>query len=218
MNKTQRLEKIFDRIFQTNVCGPDNKKVRRKTSNVNLNADLMVIAEAIAPSQVRLSGISYFHKDGKVGSTGRNFEKLLKEINRTIYPNYDNTIYHTEIVHSFPGYIIKNDKKQIKKPTQEQIRDSIQTRILQDEIDLIRPKLILLMGKTAYMTFYKYLLNKSPQQTLNRIIEEISKTSNFDSYRNIPIIPIQHASGSNPRYFQMLKNEKLIYLINRLLG
>lgn len=222
MEKTEaeintKLTTTFQKIYTLNVCGEDPLKVRRNILETNPNATLMTVAEAMAPEQVRLSGINFFYPNGQVGNTGRNLEKFLNLIGQTIYPHNPNCIYHTEIVHNFPGYTERAGKREIRRPTREEIELSIQSGILEEEIDIIEPKVILLMGDTAYRTFYRHILQQEPQRSLSDEITHISETREFHRYRNIPIIPIQHSSGANPRFNNMLKNTSLQDLINNLL-
>lgn len=218
MTKQQKLVEIFNRIYNLNVCGPDPLKVKRDISATNINSKVMVIAEAMAPEQVRLSGINYFYKDGTIGSTGKSLEKFLNKFDYTVYPSRENCIYHTEIVHNFPGHQIKSGRKSIKRPTKIEIEESIRSNILTDEIDVIKPKLILLMGSTAYQTFNKYILKVDISNNLSKEIERITKTGDYHMYKDIPIIPIQHSSGANPRFNTMLKNIELIQLIKKIIN
>lgn len=214
--KKEKLAEIFEDIYNINVCGKDELKVRRDISKTNLNANVMIIAEAMAPEQVRLSGINYFYKDGKIGSTGKQLEKFLNLFDHSVYPNHPNCVYHTEIVHSFPGYAERNGRKSIRRPNQIEVEESIRTGILQREIDIIKPKLILLMGNTAYTSFYRYILGSEVANNLTAEVERVS-SGNFKTYKEIPVIPIQHSSGANPRFTSMLKNEKLVYLIKTVI-
>jgi len=217
MNKQEKLQLIFDEIYTLNICGKDPLKVHRDISKMNINSKVMVIAEAMAPEQVRLSGVNYFFKDGTIGNTGKSLEKFLNKFGYTVYPDKPNCVYHTEIVHGFPGYEIKNERKYIRRPTKKEILLSIESGILQKEIEIVQPKLILLMGNTAYQSFYTYFLGIKPKNNLTKEIVEISNTKIFKRYMNIPIIPIQHSSGANPRFRQMLENHNLISLIQQLL-
>jgi uracil-DNA glycosylase family 4 len=217
MNKETKIQHIFKEIYATNICGDDPRKVPRNIEKTNIDADVMIIAEAMAPGQVRLSGVNYFFPDGKIGSTGKNLEKFLNKFDRTVYPDKKNCIYHTEIVHSFPGYTYKASKKTIRKPTSKEILLSIKTNILEREIDVIKPKVILLMGNTAYKTFYRYFLELPPTENLTKEIERISDTGEFHKYKDIPVFPIQHASGANPRFNSMLQSKELIEIIKGIL-
>jgi uracil-DNA glycosylase len=216
MNKENKIKSIFDEIYNLNICGKDPLKVHRDISKMNINSKVMVIAEAMAPEQVRLSGVNYFFKDGTIGNTGKSLEKFLNKFEYTVYPDRPNCVYHTEIVHGFPGYEIKNGKKYIRRPTRKEIQFSIESGILQKEIEIVQPKLILLMGNTAYQSFYTYLLGIKPKNNLTKEIGEISNTKVFKRYMNIPLIPIQHSSGANPRVREMIENKKLIALIHLL--
>lgn len=218
MTKQEELSSIFESIFNLNVCGEDKEKVRRNASKTNIDSKVMIIAEAMAFEQVRLSGINYFYKDGRIGNTGKALEKFLNKFHYSVYPNRKNCIYHTEIVHSFPGYVIKGNRKVIRRPSKKEIELSIESGVLQHEIDLIKPKLILLMGNTAYGSFYNSFLKIIPERTLSEEIEKISKDKGYKKYKCIPIIPIQHSSGANPRFSKMLENKDLISLIQWILS
>lgn len=215
MTKKAQILSIFKDIYNLNVCGDDSLKVMRDISRTNINADVMIIAEAIAPEQVRLSGVNYFFKNGKVGNTGKTLEKFLNLFDYSVYPDQPNCVYHTEIVHSFPGYIFKNGKKVIRRPSKNEIIESIQSGILEQEIATIQPKLIFLMGNTAYTSFYKYILDIETNNNLSTEIGRISEGGQIEMYKGIPVIPIQHSSGANPRFRQMLSDYKLV---NRIWG
>lgn len=217
MTKEKQVLSIFENIYNLNVCGEDPYKVRRDISKTNLNAKVMIIAEAMAPEQVRLSGVNYFYKNGRIGNTGRYLEKFLNLFDCSVYPDNPNCVYHTEIVHSFPGYVLKNNKKTIRRPNKEEIKKSIESDILQKEIEIINPKLILLMGNTAYTTFYKYFLKRKIERTLSSEITWIGEKKDYDKYNNIPVIPIQHSSGANPRFSKMLKNKDIIKIIKKII-
>ncbi len=218
MNRREKFEKIFNEIYRLNVCGKDSLKVPRDISKTNINSKVMIIAEAMAPEQVRISGVNYFFKNGKIGNTGNNLEKFLNFFNYTVYPNRRNCVYHTEIVHNFPGHVIKKGKKLIRRPSKKEIEESVKSQILQKEIDFLKPRLILLMGNTAYTIFYKYFLDVKVERTLTGEIKCIVKNKRYHRYYNIPIIPIQHSSGANPRFNQILKNKNLVELIKDILN
>ncbi|MGI6484497.1 MAG: uracil-DNA glycosylase family protein [Candidatus Dojkabacteria bacterium] len=217
MTKEKEVLSVFTEIYNLNVCGEDPLKIYRDISKTNVNSKVMIIAEAMAPKQVRLSGVNYFYKDGRIGSTGKYLEKFLNLFNHSVYPNHPNCVYHTEIVHNFPGYIIKNGKRNIRRPNSEEIKKSVESGILQKEIEIIEPKLILLMGNTAYTTFYTHFLKQKLERNLSEEIEKISLTGIYKKYKDIPVIPIQHSSGANPRFSKFLKNNNLLEIIKRVL-
>lgn len=96
----------------------------------------------MAPEQVRLSGVNYFYVNRKIGNTGRYLEKFLNLFDCTVYPCKRNCVYHTEIVHSFPRYVVKNGRKSIRRPSSKEIFESVKSNILSDEIELRKYKFI----------------------------------------------------------------------------
>ena len=211
------IQNLYSQIQKCTLCNTTiSEKVMRKLESVNIKSDVFVIAEAMAPSQVRVSGINYFNIDGKLGNTGKFFEKFLNKFGYSVYPN-KNCIYHTEIVHCFPGYETKSGRKIIRRPTKEEINNCITRKFIQQEIEIVKPKVILLMGKVSYETFYNEFLKIKLEMNLSKKIDAITETNKYDKYDGIPIIPIQHASGANPRFNQMLNNEELIELIKEIL-
>ena len=171
----------------------------------------------MAPEQVRLSGVNYFYVNRKIVNTGRYLEKFLNLFDCTVYPCKRNCVYHTEIVRSFPRYVVKNGRKSIRRPSKKEIFESVQSNILSDETELIKPKVLLLIGNTAYVIFYKYFLKRDIENNLTRETERISESGEYYVYDGIPVIPIQHSSEVNLRFGLMLKNQKLIDMIAGIL-
>ena len=135
MNKKTLFEKLYNQIQQCSICSwVNSEKVVRIIENTNLDAKIMLIAEAMAANQVRVSWINYFDKEWKIWNTGKMLEKFLGQFWYSVYPSHANCIYNSEIVHCFPGYIIKNDKKSIRRPSKEEIKTCIGKNFLIDEI------------------------------------------------------------------------------------
>jgi uracil-DNA glycosylase len=215
--RREQLQEIVDEIYALNVCGEDSLKVKRDINCLNIDSDVMLIAEALAPSTGRISGVSYFYSDGKLGNTGRRLEKFLNKFGHTLYPYNTNTVYSTEVVNSFPGYKEKKGNRSIKGPNNDEIVKSVRSGVLNREINLVSPKVIFLMGNTAYKSFYKYFLKKETLDTLTSEIGNICTFKEFSSYHNIPVIPLQHSSGANPRFNSLLNNSEILELINLIL-
>ena len=79
----QVIQELYSEIQKCSLCDSTiSEKVIRKLDSVNLNSEVFVIAEAMAPMQVRVSGINYFDINGKIGNTGKFFEKFLNKINK----------------------------------------------------------------------------------------------------------------------------------------
>lgn len=209
----------------------DASKAQRLTEAVNLSSDVFIISQALASNQLRLSGVNFFNEKGELGNTGKNLEKFLNIFNRTVYPatnvylpgNYKIPkkspnhipVYNTEIAQCYPGKSVAGDRR----PDNREIECCLSQNFLMQEIDILQPKLLLLMGKVSYETFYQKVLNKSPTLTLSQYVSSITTLENFCiNGRNIFILPIQHASGANPSFKSMLKNTTLTNAIKAVLN
>jgi len=213
----------------------DPKKTLRLVKAVNQKSDVFIISQALAANQLRCSGVNFFQENGKVGITGKNLEKFLNKFNRTVYPYQEIklpkdtviprcrfehiSVYNTEIAQCYPGKKIEG--KGDRQPNIHEITNCINQGFLLKEIELMKPKLLLLMGKLSRDNFFKYILKVNPPSSLSSHISNIVQNRKIPQFpligRSIYILPIQHASGANPQFSEMVSNEKLIELINGVL-
>jgi uracil-DNA glycosylase family 4 len=202
------LKNLYKEIHDCHKCPlMDPIKALRKIDATNLTADVFVISQTLAKGTLRESGINFYTIDGKIGNTGKQLEKFLNKFQRTINPESGNCIYNSEIAQCYPGKN-KNGKGD-RKPTKDEINNCI--HFLLQEIDLIQPKVILLMGKSSRDGFWRYILKRKCTSFSDHV-------GTVDYYNEIPVIPVFHASGANPRFSDMLKDEKLIETIKKLLN
>ena len=128
------------------------------------------------------------------------------------------SVYNTEITQCFPGKTERGDRK----PNRDEIENCLEKGFLFNEIKFVKPKLLLLMGRLSISTFFKFVLSIEEKRSTNEIIGDIINKSIIPTFdingQKIGILPIQHASGINPQYSAMLKNMKLINLIEELLN
>lgn len=234
MKKT--LINLYSEIHNCHICPKMDKfKLQRNIESVDENSNVFILSQALAESQLRKSGVNFFKEDGTVGDTGRLLEKFLSQFNQTIYPPKEiilangnkiaksntkyKSVYNTEITQCYPG---KGKVKGDRVPDKNEIQSCINSNFLLNEIRIIKPKLILLMGRASTQTFFRYILKNENKLTLtdliNQIISknEIPKTNILGN--EIAYLPIQHASGANPNFGKMCSNEKLITLIKKFLG
>ncbi len=229
------LINLYSEIHNCNICPKmDKYKMQRKIESVDENSNVFILSQALAENQLRKSGVNFFKSDATVGDTGKLLEKFLNQINQTIYPPRDvklengsiiprgnpkfKSVYNTEIAQCYPG---KGKVKGDRIPDKYEIQSCINSNFLLNEIQIIKPKLMLLMGRASTQTFFKYILKSENKLTLtdsiNQIItkNEIPKTTIFGI--EIAYLPIQHASGANPSFGKMCNDEKLITLVNKYL-
>lgn len=211
----------------------DTYKTIRNINAVSSKTDVFIISQSLAMNQLRFSGVNFFNKKGILGNTGKNLEKFLNNFNRTIYPekeiklsnsasipignlNYI-PVYNTEIVQCYPG---KNNKGN-RSPTFQEIYNCLNNNFLINEINIIKPKLLLLMGRVSYETFFKYILKEKLELPLSKYISKIEYSEipcKIIGSRNIYILPIQHASGANPKFNNLINNKNIIDKIIKCLN
>lgn len=231
----QELVNLYSDIHNCHICPKMDKfKLQRKIESVDENSKVFILSQALAENQLRKSGVNFFKPDGLVGDTGKLLEKFLNQIGQTIYPPREiklengniipkgnqkfKSVYNTEITQCYPG---KGKVKGDRVPDKNEIQSCIDSNFLLNEIQIIQPKLMLLMGRESTQTFFRYILKIENKLTLtdliNQIISknEIPKTNIFGN--EIAYMPIQHASGANPSFGKMCNNEKLITLIKNYL-
>lgn len=230
------LNRLYEEIHNCHICPKMDKfKELRNVSAVTLKTNVFIISQALAENQLRFSGVNFFTLDGLLGSTGKQLEKFLNFFNQTVFPpqeiilkngakiqKHNDThipVYNTEITQCFPGKGIKGDRK----PDTSEIKNCLDKNFLFNEIKIIKPKLLLLMGRLSIKTFYKFILGNEPNISTNEMIDNIvseEKVPECDLDGNkIGFLPIHHASGANNRYYpKMLKNLKLIKLVKGFLN
>lgn len=230
------LDALYESINSCHVCpNMDTEKAPRLVKAVSLTSDVFIVSQTLAESQLRRSGVNFFQANGRLGNTGATLEKFLNKFSRTVYPHQKVTlrdsvtipkcregflsIYNTEIAQCYPGK--KSGNKGDRLPTKEEISNCLAKGFLKREIELIKPKLVLLMGKASRDSFFSQVLQASYPESLSEHIAAITVSGaipQFDIGRiKAHVLPIQHASGANPRFFEMVKNNRLIEIIKEVL-
>lgn len=228
------LIELYKRIHDCHICPEmDKEKALRQHNAVNKRIDVFIISQALAESQLRRSGINFFTLEGKLGNTGKNLEKFLNLFGRTVYPpnriSLSNgivirkcstgfvSVYNTEITQCFPG---KNNGSD-RPPSNKEVERCLERNFIDDEIGLIKPKLLLLMGDKSRKSFYKHYIKSSRNEKLGEHIDSITDSGSIPSGiingQKVHVLPIQHASGANPNFGKMLNNERLIKMIQKVL-
>ena len=166
MDKSQEIQLIYEGVHACTVCHsnprgtikPDTQKVARRFFKQILDSKIFIIAQSLAETQVRLSGVPFHDSQGILSNGGRYLEKYLNQVGYTIIPSNDGLtlVYSTDIVQCFPG------KKKVG--TGDNIPLTSETnnckRWLNRELSLMNPKVVLLFGTLATKSFYHYYLSK----------------------------------------------------------
>jgi len=236
MASINELEKLYFDVYNCHLCPKvDREKSLRLIQAVNPESDVFIISQALAANQLRKSGVNFFQTDGNLGSTGTSLEKFLNKFQRSAYPPQEVRlpsnvvipkcnpkyvpIYNTEIAQCYPGG--KKVGTGDRSPESQELRRCINRGFLIREIEIIKPKLILLMGKASRDTFFDYVLKVRYPQSLTEHIQSIVKNGELPQFTlggfDFRVLPIQHASGANPRFHVMLSDTKLIKVIKEVI-
>jgi uracil-DNA glycosylase len=212
----------------------DRQKALRRSDAVVEQMDTFIISQALAESQLRKSGVNFFTMSGELGNSGKNLEIFLNLFERTVFPPNEihlrpgvfipkckqgfSSVYNTEITQCFPGKSANNTNR---SPTSEEIIYCISQNFLFEEIKLIEPKLILLMGNKSRKNFYRYCLQEARKDSLSKHLDSIRESGVLPKFRIgdliVNVLPIQHASGANPNFRRMLNDKALIESIKAVL-
>lgn len=157
ITENEKMLELFNEIKNCHKCpAMYPEKALRKIDQTNLTADVFIVSQALARDTLRESGINFYKLDGSIGNTGKQLDKFLSLFDRKINPASAKCVYNTEIAQCYPG---KNKTgKGDRKPSKQEMENCI--HFLIKEINLINPKLILLMGKSSMDSFYKYIIKK----------------------------------------------------------
>ncbi|MCK4542659.1 MAG: uracil-DNA glycosylase [Spirochaetales bacterium] len=168
-NRKDRLAILEEQISQCTACGLHSGRTNPVPGYGVLNPKVMVIGEGPGAEEDK-SGLPF------VGRAGKYLDKWLSAIN--LERSKD----------CFIGNIIKCRPPGNRDPLPEE--SSICLPYLEQQVDLIRPKVILTLGRIA-------------AQILTGHVEGIGRLRGKTySYRGVPLIPTYHPSGvlRNPQY------------------
>jgi uracil-DNA glycosylase len=233
MTKDKALRQLYFNIHSCHICPQmDKQKAQRRIDAVDIDADVFIISQALAANQLRKTGVNFFKSDGRLGTTGNRLEGFLNRFQKTVFPPRNLildggsrvparrygffSVYNTEIAQCYPGK--DQNKRGDRTPTPFEIRNCQQGGFLVDEIKIIRPRLLLLMGKTSRDAFYDYYLKRNYPKSLTKHLKQIVEERVLPRFiigdLNVNVLPIQHASGANPGFSTMMADDVLVSMIN----
>jgi uracil-DNA glycosylase len=236
MAGTGRLQGLYERIHACHECPRmDRRKVVRNARGVWPQSDVFLVSQALAQGTQRLTGISFFGPNAKLGNTGRRLEAFLNLFARTLYPATaiplpsGSTVpardvrylpvYNTEVAQCFPGQIAPGVDR---APTTIELKTCVGQGFLEEELTIVKPRLVLLMGAKSFEAFSTLVLRERPSgaSLLSQIdaIVKAGKVPSANVYgRKIFIAPICHASGANPHFAKMITSTRYVALLARTL-
>lgn len=227
-NRKARLRQVYRDIER---WAQDRSSVPRNMSAIDPTARLAIVGEAIGPKTLRLSGVPFFNPRGKLGQTGTNLERLLSPLGFTLYPSWDvrlpkailksapaagrRSVYCTDICPVFPGYAQpRKGRRPIRRPSSTLIRSALEERFLERELDIVKPRVILLLGIHAYRHFHLHFMRQEPPR-LSSLLRGI-RNCKFSPYRGAVVIPCFHPSPGNPTFTRWAASKSYIGFIKRV--
>jgi uracil-DNA glycosylase len=210
----------------------DAKKSLRRTDAVSVEEmDVLIVSQSLAANQLRRSGVNFFKADGTIGATGLILDRFLRKFGRTVYPPNAvvlsngnvisrreeelRSVYNTEIAQCYPGKA--PGKNGDRCPTPIELSTCTAQGFLLEELQIVDPRLVLLMGSASYKGFYENVVGLIPRrgltQEINHIVAKMEIPDLCVSGTMLKVLPIQHASGANPRFTKMANDPQLLQLI-----
>lgn len=229
-----QLLKLYDEIHSCHVClDMDPDKALRRIESVQAGMDVFIVSQALAEHQLRVTGVNFFTENGRPGQTGKMLERFLNQFGRTVFPKKSVylgkgftvdkakpgfiSVYNTDIAQCFPGKITRGDRP----PSDEEIKECVGKGFLTREIQLIRPKLLLLMGNKSRKAFYEHVINDpradTPTEHLNSIIESGGIPTERLADMSLRVLPIPHPAVRDRSFNDLIENKSLVAMIREVL-
>ena len=153
MNKAEKLRKLYQEIFQCRLCQPNvfASKVPRRVLENTLNSQIVLMAQAPGKTGVRVSGVHWNKKDATLTKGGSFLDKQLALIRYSVNINNKATPrpYTTNVLQCWTG----RDKNRKRDITPESEELGYCERWWRKEIEIIKPNIIVLLGKPAIECF-----------------------------------------------------------------
>lgn len=182
-----KLKELDEKIRECKRCA-HREQIPKNLPTVQIRdtcSRILFVGRDPARGGWRESGKAFFRSDGKLISSGKNFNKQLKEIGGNI-----EGINFVELIKCFP------ESGKIRTPKRDEIENCKEW--LYNQINIIQPKVIVPMGKEP-TEFFK-----------GETIKMENAAGKKFYWQNFAIIPIFHPSGANmrlnPRNIEILKN------------
>jgi uracil-DNA glycosylase len=210
------------------------EKASRPWASVVERSEILIVGQALGEKTQRESGVPYFLPNGELWRTGLELEKFLARLGHTLYPPQAvqlaggeiapasglRPVYCTEIIQCYPG----RAKGGGHNFPPEAARRCLSAGYLAEEIRLVDPNLIVLLGAKTYDCFWRHFLGRKPgsdglpsglEKTLEAIIQSGELPVRTVLGRDRALVPVIHPSGQTIAKFRRLveANEPLITLL-----
>jgi len=154
MRKEQILHRLYDDVHSCRCCpGVEPSVVPRQPDERAVSSKVVLMAQAPSESGVRKSGRHWIGEDGKLRRPGGVFlDKHLRSIGYTVNPDDDRLkrLYTTNVLHCWTGRSHEGSKRD-RPPARDELLAC--RRWWCKELELVRPRVLILLGKPAAESF-----------------------------------------------------------------
>jgi uracil-DNA glycosylase len=208
------LAELYDVIWDWARTKYDSAIATRRIEAVDPDSRLFIVGEAHAEDQVRLTGVNWFNAQGTLGAAGKYLDTILRCLGYTVHPPTSvclshgsvwpkedelTTVYTTDI---FPCYPPDGEL------TSAMVADALKQGFLIREFEILRPKVVLLLGKHSYTAFYTHLLRTATVGKISKEFELLSPSTELREYRGALVVPFLHPSPQSGTFSHWYKNSR----------
>ena len=210
-----KLEALYEEMRDWACARYDADVVQRSVEALDSDSQLFVLSEAYARTQVRLTGVNWFDERGQLGPAGRYLDQILRCVGYTVYPPSElslrlgriparqpnlRTVYTADIFPALPpggG-----------APSPGMIADAIYHRFLIRQLEILRPKVLLLLGRHSYATFHARLLGVPTKTKISHTFRSLSPTTALTKYEGALVVPFLHPSPQSGTFSQWFSRSR----------
>ncbi len=162
MMRLSRINNLYKKIHTCSKCFNahgcklefDSQKVKRKIIDRTINSEVFVIGESLGRTTQRLSGLPYTSLNGQLSKTGQVLNDFLMAFGFAIHPTSSQKfVYSSDTIQCYPGS---------REPTFNEIENC--SVWLDQELEVIHPKVVILLGRIAAQSFLKRHLDLNTKE------------------------------------------------------
>jgi uracil-DNA glycosylase len=181
--KCRKCESIFSNRYVDPIKKKDILKPKPLASSPK-KSDIMLVGQAPGLSE-------YYRSKGFQGQTGKEIRSIFNNIGVS-YSQFDDLVFQTAVTKCFPGRKAVKSKKSIRvedyRPSMKEISNCIP--FLEQQIELVSPDIIVLLGKMA-ITALRKLKNTTKSFKLDEFVGSIER------WKGISVVYFPHTSGAS---------------------
>jgi uracil-DNA glycosylase len=131
---------------------PDDERIVRRVISRAAGSPVFLVGQALGPDTQRRSGLPYTYPNGSLSATGRALDRLLHMLGFTIDPSSALPyVYSSDILQRYPGRSAAGGGD--RRPTRGEVANCAEW--LDAELRVVRPRVILLLGKESATYFLR---------------------------------------------------------------